>query len=71
MIFNVKLMEQQMMEIGYDSKKLPLGKLSKSLIQKGYDILQSLAKELKKKNPNTLQLDKWSSLFCKIILFKD
>lgn len=36
-----------MKEIGYDAKKMPLGKLAKSSIEKGYKILADIANELK------------------------
>ncbi|KAM7501206.1 hypothetical protein LguiB_000110 [Lonicera macranthoides] len=43
LICNVSMMKQQMMEIGYNAEKLPLGKLSKSTILKGYDVLKRIA----------------------------
>ncbi|GMP87629.1 hypothetical protein CsSME_00039925 [Camellia sinensis var. sinensis] len=42
LICNVSMMQQQMMEIGYNAEKLPLGKLSKSTILKGYDVLKRI-----------------------------
>lgn len=39
-----------MKQIGYDAKKMPLGKLSKSAIEKGYIALNSLLEELKNKS---------------------
>lgn len=33
LICDLNMMKQQMVEIGYDAKKLPLGKLSKKTIQ--------------------------------------
>lgn len=44
----MKMMAKQMKEIGYDAKKMPLGKLAKTSILKGYEILQSLSEEIKK-----------------------
>lgn len=42
-----------MKEIGYDVKKMPLGKLSKDNITKAYKILEQLYKEVEKaKNKN-------------------
>ena len=38
-----------MKEIGYDAKKMPLGKLSKSSIEKGYEALNKLMEEVKGK----------------------
>uniref|UniRef100_A0A6N2MDG7 Poly [ADP-ribose] polymerase n=1 Tax=Salix viminalis TaxID=40686 RepID=A0A6N2MDG7_SALVM len=43
LICNVSMMKQQMMEIGYNANKLPLGKLSKSTILKGYDVLKRIS----------------------------
>ncbi|KAK9201869.1 hypothetical protein WN944_017077 [Citrus x changshan-huyou] len=43
LICNISMMKQLMMEIGYNANKLPLGKLSKSTILKGYDVLKSIA----------------------------
>lgn len=36
LIFDMRMMASQMKEIGYDAKKMPLGKLAKSSIMKGY-----------------------------------
>ena len=38
------MMEKSVVEVGYDAKKLPLGKLSKDTIKKGYSILKELEK---------------------------
>ncbi|GJY12110.1 poly [ADP-ribose] polymerase 2 [Tanacetum coccineum] len=43
LICNVSMMKQQMMEIGYNAEKLPLGKLSKATISKGYEVLKRVA----------------------------
>ncbi|XP_038681240.1 poly [ADP-ribose] polymerase 2-A isoform X2 [Tripterygium wilfordii] len=42
LICNISMMKQQMVEIGYNADKLPLGKLSKSTILKGYDVLKKI-----------------------------
>lgn len=42
-ICNISMMKQQMMEIGYDANKMPLGKLSKATILKGYESLKKIA----------------------------
>lgn len=62
MIFDLKMMNQQMKEIGYDAKKMPLGKLSKSNIEKGYKILSEIAECLKNKKSKD-QIEKLSSDF--------
>ncbi len=36
LIFDMKMMNKQMKEIGFDANKMPLGKLAKSSILKGY-----------------------------------
>jgi poly [ADP-ribose] polymerase 2/3/4 len=41
-MFDMKMMTNQMKEIGYDAKKMPLGKLAKSSILKGYEALKGL-----------------------------
>ncbi|KAJ9543118.1 hypothetical protein OSB04_022825 [Centaurea solstitialis] len=43
LICNISMMKQQMMEIGYNAEKLPLGKLSKATISKGYEVLKKVA----------------------------
>lgn len=42
-------MNNQMKEIGYDAQKMPLGKLAKSSILKGYEALKGLMEEIKGK----------------------
>ena len=51
LIYNTNIINQQMKEIGYDSSKMPLGKLAKESLNKGYLILKDIEKELKKKKP--------------------
>ncbi|GFP85576.1 poly [ADP-ribose] polymerase 2 [Phtheirospermum japonicum] len=55
LICNMSMMRQQMMEIGYNAEKLPLGKLSKSTILKGYDVLKRLADVIGRANRKTLE----------------
>jgi poly [ADP-ribose] polymerase len=43
----MNMMNRQMMEIGYDAKKMPLGKLSEDNIRHGYKILKKLDKAIK------------------------
>ena len=42
LIFDTDMMDKQMKQIGYDSTKMPLGKLSKDTILKGYKALNQL-----------------------------
>lgn len=41
-------MNRQMKEIGYDAKKMPLGKLSIDNIKHGYQILKDLERAIQK-----------------------
>ena len=43
-----------MVEIGYDARKMPLGKLSKETIKEGYNALQKIADVLNKKKKGDL-----------------
>ncbi|XP_031496360.1 poly [ADP-ribose] polymerase 2 [Nymphaea colorata] len=43
LICDISMMKQQMLEIGYNAEKLPLGKLSKSTIVKGYEVLRRIS----------------------------
>ncbi|KAB1202320.1 Poly [ADP-ribose] polymerase 2 [Morella rubra] len=65
LICNVGMMKQQMMEIGYNADKLPLGKLSKSTILKGYDVLKRIADVIGQSNRR--QLEQLSGEFYTII----
>ncbi|KAJ4750030.1 Poly [ADP-ribose] polymerase [Rhynchospora pubera] len=55
LICNVNMMKQQMMEIGYNAEKLPLGKLSKSTILKGYEVLKRISDEIGQARRSTLE----------------
>ena len=52
-----------MKEIGYDSSKMPLGKLAKESLEKGYLILKNIEKELQNKSPSKTTLTQLSSDF--------
>eukprot|EP01029_Cantina_marsupialis_P019336 TRINITY_DN44947_c0_g1_i4.p1 TRINITY_DN44947_c0_g1~~TRINITY_DN44947_c0_g1_i4.p1 ORF type:complete len:1169 (-),score=438.26 TRINITY_DN44947_c0_g1_i4:173-3643(-) len=43
LICDLDMMKSQMVEIGYDCEKLPLGKLDKSTLDKGYAVLQTIS----------------------------
>ncbi|KAJ0113104.1 hypothetical protein Patl1_00987 [Pistacia atlantica] len=59
------MMKQQMMEIGYNANKLPLGRLSKSTIAKGYDVLRRIADVIHQ--PNRSELEQLSGEFYTVI----
>jgi predicted DNA-binding WGR domain protein len=57
MICDVKAMSDYMLEMDIDTKKMPLGKLSKKQIHKGYEILKRVEAELKGGNSKAVFLD--------------
>lgn len=50
LIFDVNIMNKTMKEIGYDAKKMPLGKLGDNTIKQAYGVLNQLSKAVKKKD---------------------
>ena len=46
LIYNKKFIDEHILEIGYDSNKLPLGKLGKPSIIKGFEILKRIEEVL-------------------------
>lgn len=67
LIFNLNMMNKQMTEIGYDSKKLPLGKLSESILKEGYSVLKDIEEELNKKKVDKNKIYELSSQFYTLI----
>ena len=63
LIFDMKMINNTMKEIGYDAKKMPLGKLAKGSIMRGYEALKGLMEELKKNNKNMSVINQLSSDF--------
>ncbi|KAL6884697.1 hypothetical protein ACP4OV_010633 [Aristida adscensionis] len=55
LICNISMMKQQMVEIGYNADKLPLGKLSKSTILKGYDVLKRISNVISRADRRQLE----------------
>ena len=62
-IFDMKLIEKSVVKVGYNVKKMPLGKLSDDNMKKGYDLLKQMYKELDKKKPVKSILSTLSSEF--------
>lgn len=50
LIFDVNIMNNTMKEIGYDAKRMPLGKLGESTIKEAYTVLTKLTKAVKDKD---------------------
>lgn len=67
LISDVDMMKRQMIEVGYDAKKMPLGKISKGMLKEGYSILKSIGEELEKPNKNTKAIEELSSQFYTVI----
>ena len=63
LIYNKNMINENLHEIGYDSKKTPLGKLSPITLTNGLNILKQIELELKNENPNRENLTKYSSNF--------
>ncbi|KAL1558385.1 Poly [ADP-ribose] polymerase 2 [Salvia divinorum] len=55
LICNMSMMRQQMMEIGYNAEKLPLGKLSEVTVSKGYGVLKRIADVIGHADRKTLE----------------
>eukprot|EP00919_Chromeraceae_sp_WS-2016_P012170 GHVR01028524.1.p1 GENE.GHVR01028524.1~~GHVR01028524.1.p1 ORF type:complete len:720 (+),score=194.97 GHVR01028524.1:56-2215(+) len=55
LIFDINMMTSLMMEIGYDAKKMPLGKLSKTMIKSGFSILKQIESILNGKSTDRTQ----------------
>jgi poly [ADP-ribose] polymerase len=51
LIFDMKMMQTHMREIGYDEKRSPLGLIAKSAIEKGYIALDNILRVLKSDYP--------------------
>lgn len=66
LICNVSMMKQQMLEIGYNAEKLPLGKLSKSTILKGYEVLKRISIAIEQRDGDKV-LGQLSSEFYTVI----
>ena len=63
LIYDKKMINDNLHEIGYDSKKMPLGKLSPATLTHGLNILKKIEEELNNKNPKKENLIKLSSEF--------
>lgn len=55
MIFNKKMMEESVVKIGYDVKRLPLGELSSETVLEGFRILRNIELVIAKKSKMSLQ----------------
>ncbi|XP_058024705.1 protein mono-ADP-ribosyltransferase PARP3-like isoform X3 [Ahaetulla prasina] len=67
LIFSNDMFKEAMQTMNIDVKKMPLGKLSKQQIAKGFEALEALEEALKKQTPSQKQLEELSSRFYTII----
>ena len=71
LVFDLKSMNQQIVKIGYDSDKIPLGQLSPEVIKQGYQYLKQLEKIIDDKKDgnkvNTKEIYDLSSNYFSII----
>ena len=67
LIYNKNIVNQNLKEMGYDSSRMPLGKLAKETLNEGYKILKEIESELDKTNPNNNNLLNLSSKFFTMI----
>lgn len=67
LLFDVKIVQQTLTEIGYDLNKMPLGKLSQKNIDRAYAVLKQILRELDKKNKNSTRINDLSSKFFTLI----
>lgn len=64
LIFDVDMLTKQMMSLQIDVRKMPLGKISKQMVQRGYDILRQIETALQSTAANKqVQLMNLSSQF--------
>ena len=56
-----------MKKFDIDVKKMPLGKLSKTQIARGFEVLEEIEEELKKAKPSNPKLQELSSKFYTVI----
>jgi len=58
LIFDKKMMERELKEIGYDAAKLPLGRLSDGIISKAYAVLKALEQRLEREEKRKKEREK-------------
>lgn len=66
-IFSRDMFKQQMKEKNIDAERMPLGKLTKAQIARGYEALEAVEEELAKARPDQAKLKELSSRFYTII----
>ncbi|KAM6474537.1 protein mono-ADP-ribosyltransferase PARP3 [Liasis olivaceus] len=67
LIFSNDMFKEAMQTMNIDVKKMPLGKLSKQQIAKGFEALEDVEEALQKQPPSQKQLEELSSRFYTVI----
>lgn len=67
LIFNQQYMNEAMSDLNYDVKKMPLGKLSKATINRGFQTLTNLAALLKNGQFDRQEVEDLSNLYYSLI----
>jgi poly [ADP-ribose] polymerase len=67
LIFNQQYMYEAMSDLNYDAKKMPLGKLSKATINRGFQTLTSLAALLKNGVSSRQEVEELSNMYYSLI----
>jgi poly [ADP-ribose] polymerase len=70
LIFDQDMMAESMKEFNYDESQLPLGKLTKNHIKKGYEVLKSIADVLTQPTNQSKSLKQLSNEFYTLIPHK-
>jgi poly [ADP-ribose] polymerase 2/3/4 len=66
LIFDFKMINEQMNQAGFDVKKSPLGKLAVTTIEKAFAVLNNMSEEIKKRSSDAV-LENLSSQFYTLI----
>jgi predicted DNA-binding WGR domain protein len=67
LIFDVEMISKTLLSMGFDTRKMPLGKLSANQIQAGWNVLRQLDQQVKAAEPNSFQLSQLSNQFYTVI----
>jgi poly [ADP-ribose] polymerase len=62
LIFNHDMFQEAMQNFNIDTQKMPLGKISKSMIQRGYDVLEDIENVIRGNSKQSLA-DLWSTFY--------
>uniref|UniRef100_A0A516AG81 Poly [ADP-ribose] polymerase n=1 Tax=Lingulaulax polyedra TaxID=160621 RepID=A0A516AG81_LINPO len=67
LICDVDMMKRQVEDLGCDTERLPLGKVSKDMVREGFTWLRAIELELRKPNPRQSSIAKLSCSFFDVV----